>query len=201
MPLVSPVRSVVRRRTGTFAVVLAVSGALGGGGLGAAPSASATRPATCKTSSLRAVAHGDAGLGHGSYVVVLRNVAATSCRLSGYPRVVTSPLGPLTEMFSTDFRGTNRLRAVAHDTRIGYSGGLNTLHGPLPVVILAARIGRASFVVEWIEISSRKTCRSFARLYVTPPGSMSSIRLDNAGLLCSALEVHPIVKGTSGFLT
>lgn len=190
-----------RRRAGTVALSLAMLGAFSVCGPGTTPSASATSAPTCKTSYLRATAHGNAGLGHGSYIVELRNVAAASCRLSGYPRVVTSPLGPLTKMFSPVFRGTSRLRAVAHETRMGYSGGLNTLHGPLPVVTLAAHTGRASFVIEWIEISSRKTCRSFARLYVTLPGSTSPIRLDDAGLLCSILEVHPIVKGSTGFLS
>ena len=189
-----------RRRAGTVALSLAVLGAFSVYGPGKAPIASATSAPTCQTSSLRATALGNAGLGHGSYIVELRNVTATSCRLSGYPRVVTSPLGPLTGTFSPVFRGSSRLRAVVHDARMGYSGGLNTLYGPLPVVTLAAHTGRASFVIEWIEVSPRKTCRSFARLYVTLPGSMSPIRLDDAGLLCSILEVHPIVKGSTGFL-
>ena len=200
VPLMSRFLRVARRRANTVAAALVVLGAFSVYGPGKAPSASATSAPTCKTSSLRATALGNAGLGHGSYIVELRNVTATSCRLSGYPRVVTSPLGPLTGTFSPVFRGSSRLRAVAHDARMGYSGGLNTLYGPLPVVTLAAHTGRASFVIEWIEVSPRKTCRSFARLYVTLPGSMSPIRLDDAGLLCSILEVHPIVKGSTGFL-
>lgn len=192
---------VARQRASTVAVALVVLGAFSVYGPGKAPSASATSDPTCGTSSLRATTLRNAGLGHGSYIVELRHVAATSCRLSGYPRVVTSPLGPLTGMFSPVFRGTSRLRAVAHDTRMGYSGGLNTRHGPLPVVTLAAHTGRASFVIEWIEVSPRNTCRSFARLYVTLPGSTSPIRLNDPGLLCSILQVHPIVKGMSGFLS
>lgn len=163
---------------------------------------SASALPTCKSAALHLTTSSNAGLGHGSLIVVVHNQGNSACRMSGYPRVVTSSLGPLTSMFSPVFRGTSSLRAVAKDTISGYAGGLNLpWHKPLPVVTLRAKTGVSSFVVEWIEISSKKTCRSFARLYVTPPGASGAIRLDSPGLLCSALYVHPVVTGTTGSLT
>ena len=96
---------VARRRANTVAAALVVLGAFSVYGPGKAPSASATSAPTCRSSSLRTTALRNAGLGHGSYIVELRNVTATSCRLSGYPRVVTSPLGMLTPLVGAPLAG------------------------------------------------------------------------------------------------
>lgn len=161
-----------------------------GHGASASPGARAgvsrtpTGPQRCELTHLR-VTTGleDAGSGHRAVAVVFRNEGSAACWLRGYPGVD-----------GLDRSGVTRAHAVR--TLSGYLGGT----WREPQTVLLKRGGSASALVEALgfEAADGAACEPYATLAVTPPGDVRSVRLPWHTDSCSALEVHPVVAGTSG---
>lgn len=128
-----------------------------------------------------------AGLGHVALPLLFTNDGTATCTLSGYPGVA-----------ALDSSGAQV--AQAQRTPQGYLGGLEGYSGgPLPVVSLAPG-QTASAMVEGTDnpAGTATSCVTYAALLVTAPDTTTSVRVDSALPGCSALEVHPVVEGTSG---
>jgi len=128
---------------------------------------------------------GDAGSGHRSHVVMFRNTGGTPCQLQGYPGVAA-------------IDGDGKQVAQAARTERGYLGGLASGRN-VPTVTLAAGQS-ASAMVEGLgfNASDGSACTAYKGFDVTAPEDTGSTRLMVATDLCSDLQVHPIVVGTTG---
>lgn len=150
----------------------------------AAPTASGTALSNCRRPDLTvSVGAKDAGLGHRSVVLVFTNAGPTACKLHGYPNVA-----------GLDEAG--KQVAQATQTPNGYMGGL-AAGAPIPTVTVAAG-QQASAMVEALA-SAAGGC-PYKKILVTAPNDTTATSLpwnDIDG--CSALRVHPVVPGTSGY--
>jgi hypothetical protein len=166
----------------------------------------------CTASSLKITASSNGGLGHGAYIIEFHNVSAHRCKLAGYPRI----MAPLAAATTSTLPGEitplpSQISVVAKDEVNGYAGGINgsvrqmrRLAHRTPIISLPAHTGVASAVVEWTDESPNQAtaCSTIAHLLITPPGQRRQVAVpvDAFGILCSAMYVHPILPGTSGFL-
>jgi Protein of unknown function (DUF4232) len=128
-------------------------------------------------------ADGQGAAGTLSMLLVFRNVSGHRCSLYGYPGA--SIVGPGGE----DLLDAKRVR-----------GGLATM----PTVTLDAG-ERASTLLEWSDVPSGTgsggcQVQGAANLAVTPPNFTQSTTFSlGAGTeICSAFEIHPVVKGATG---
>ncbi|MBO0871386.1 MAG: DUF4232 domain-containing protein [Micromonosporaceae bacterium] len=152
------------------------------------PSASPTgtpAPGVCATSGLTvSLGHAGAGAGHRGVAVVFGNSGSVGCYLRGYPRVVA-------------LDASGRQVASATHTPRGYLGGLAQGHSIGKVTLAPG--GTGSAYVEGMAFNPDGTaCTGYRALLVTPPGGTSPTRLDLTGDLCSGLQVHPVVSGSTG---
>lgn len=122
---------------------------------------------------------------YGVIVVRLKNVSAHECSLSGYPSV----------------QGINQWNGVvftAAHTRDSYMGGWESTK-PLPVIVLRAKAGVASFLVDYITGDDIRACPYLNTLRVKVPHSTTVFTLTSTKLqACKYLEVHPFVPGLMG---
>jgi hypothetical protein len=126
---------------------------------------------------------GDAGMGHRSVVLVFTNKGSRPCRMAGYPGVAA-------------LNGGGSQVAQAQRTLSGYLGGVAS--GSAPRVMLAAG-QQASALVEGLgSTGAVSPCTGYAGLLVTIPDDTASTRLSWATDVCSDLQVHPVVPGTTG---
>jgi hypothetical protein len=131
------------------------------------------------------------GLTHVGLPIELRNVAAVACRIRGYPRVLA-------------VNAAGHVVATARQTPSGYLGGLFNAGSHTPPLVTLDPGKRASAFVEGYDYSlatgGAKGCAPYPALLVTPPNSTRSVRvlLPSPRSLCSGLQVHPVVPGTSG---
>jgi hypothetical protein len=127
----------------------------------------------------------NAGSGHRSVVLLFTNTGSEACRLTGYPGVA-----------GLDAAGTQV--AQAQRARSGYAGGLVS-GGSAPIVTLAPGQA-ASALVEALAFNATdgSHCTAFAGLLVTVPDDTASTRVPWGNDGCSALQVHPVVPGTTG---
>jgi hypothetical protein len=132
---------------------------------------------------------GGAGLGHVAEIIVIRNISASACRVTGYPTVRMTG-------------GASVVASVARRTRNGYLGGLGGPNAtvPLPVVTLRARGGTASSMVEGtdVPVGNAVSCVSYTRVSITLANLKPPYRFSTKFPGCSRPQVHPIVKGSSG---
>jgi hypothetical protein len=144
----------------------------------------ATTPA-CRRPEMEVTEGGtDAGSGHRSLTLIFTNVGTRACRVSGYPGVA-----------GLDAGGTQV--AQAQRTPKGYLGGL--IAGSPPVLTLAPGASVAALVEALaFNVSDGSACKAFGGLLVTVPDDTVTTRLPWNSDGCSALEVHPIVLGTTG---
>ena len=166
----------------------------------------------CTTSSLKITASANGGLGHGAYVIEFHNVSAQRCKLAGYPRIVAPLVASTTRGAPGEIAPLpSQISIIARDELSGYAGGIigsvtqmRRYAHSVPIISLSAHTGIASSAVEWIDMSPNQVtkCSTITHLLVTPPGQSRqvAIPIDAFGLLCSAMYVHPIVLGNSGFL-
>ncbi|HEV3186842.1 MAG TPA: DUF4232 domain-containing protein [Acidimicrobiales bacterium] len=146
----------------------------------------------------------NAGLGHGAFRVVVRNVGPSTCSLSGYPRVVV----PLDDHRDPSVQRSYQ-RVVppgsfdsVRDTTSTYAGGYD---GPvtksgrvaLPTVDLSPRTGIASFTIEWIE-TSPKACPISVDLEIGLRGDAANVTSRQVLFMCSGVFVTPFVPGDTG---
>ena len=133
----------------------------------------------------------------GGFVVRYRNLSPYACTLSGYPTVigVVSPTGPA---------------QAATDVVSGVLGGWQTYAAraqePLPTVVLSAKGGMASSVVEFVSTGSAQSlCFTkryplwFHSVWLNLPGGTRPFALSvPAVIVCSYFDTNPIVPGTTG---
>jgi hypothetical protein len=131
-----------------------------------------------------------AGLGHVADLIVVTNISADTCTLSGYPSVKMTGAAKTASV------------VVARKTQNGYLGGLGGTGAALalPVVKLRAHGGIASSMVEGDDTppGNAVTCLLFTKVSVAIPRLSPTYRLTIKFPGCVRPEVHPIVKGTSG---
>jgi len=127
-----------------------------------------------------------AGLGHEGVVVLFRNTSAAACVLAGYPGVAA-------------LDATGRQVAQAERTPSGYLGGMET-GSTTPRAVTLGPGATASALVEGTDVpeGTATSCPTYAALLVTPPTSTRSQRLTASLPGCSPLQVHPVVRGTTG---
>lgn len=149
------------------------------------PAAGPRTPQRCTAAQLD-VLLGDqsAGTGHRGVPLILQNRGDQACWLRGYPGVD-----------ALDRAG----KTLAHAKRTphGYLGGIR---GDEPARVLLAPGELASALVEAsaFRVGDGGTCTPYAALLVTAPDETRSVRLPWSTDSCSALEVHPVVPGTTG---
>lgn len=142
-------------------------------------------PGRCRIANLTVtLGSQDSASGHRSVAVVFRNSGSTTCRLTGYPGV--DAVG-----------GDGRTLAHAERTPRGYLGGV--AQGARPSAVTLRPGGVASALVEASGFrADGASCTAYARLVVTPPDDVRSVRLRWDTDSCSDLEVHPVVAGATG---
>jgi hypothetical protein len=132
---------------------------------------------------------GGAGLGHIAEIIVITNISASACRVSGYPTVRMTG-------------GANVVATVARRTRNGYLGGLGGPNAtvPLPVVTLRAHGGTASSMVEGgdVPIGNAVECVLYTKVSITFAIMSPPYRFATRFFGCIRPQVHPIVKGSTG---
>jgi hypothetical protein len=204
--------SKVAKSVGCASIVLLTAGALAGCGKGV-PTASrattttttahttppsttpttATTPATaipatseCAFAQLSVTAtSGEGALGHVADVVQFENISSTPCQLSGYPGVAA-------------LNGSGQQEVQAVRTLNGYMGGVPT--GSIPPVVTLVPGDTASSTLEGtdVPVGNESNCPSYPALLVTPPNTRQSVTVAVEIEGCSAIQVHPVVAGTSG---
>jgi len=150
-------------------------------------SSTTTKVADCTFSQLSVSAgQAAAGVGHVGVPLVLRNVGASTCTLTGYPGVA-----------ALDAQGNQA--AQAQRTPGGYLGGLPA-GTTVPIVVTLAPGQAASAMVEGTDVptGTATSCPQYPALLVTPPNTTQSVRVTAALPGCSPIEVHPVVPGVTG---
>jgi hypothetical protein len=131
-----------------------------------------------------------AALGHAGLILVFTNTWPAPCSVQGYPGAGV-----------TDRPGTVVLNATRQLG--GYLGGQYRVPAPVKLAPGTA----ASTVLEWIDFAPANgqapvgaNCPGMdgGRLLVTPPNTRQSASFPAPSTVCSALEVHPLVPGTTG---
>jgi hypothetical protein len=126
------------------------------------------------------------------WVVRYKNASATACTLEGYPNVVEM-------IFAT---GKSQAAKREH---FGYIGGWqrSRIGAPksLPTVVLRARTGVASSMVEWVSTGTAQgsSCPVFTSLWVNVPGGTRAYVMKSWMLVCTYLEANPFVPGDVGW--
>jgi Protein of unknown function (DUF4232) len=165
-----------------------------GTGLGAAPPTSAvssptpaqtTPPAEtdCSLSQLQVSDRaGGSGSTHRSVVLVFHNTSSVTCHLTGYPGVAA--------LDSHDAQTAQATRTLS-----GYLGG-STSAGT--VTLAAGDSVSATVEALAIDATTGNSCTAYAGILVTPPNETHSVKLAWPSDGCSALQIHPVVPGTTG---
>lgn len=172
--------STVRIRLASVLVSFGLAAAAGVAVAGAAFAAPAG--ASCGNSSLAVSASPTQGAtGHGSFVVLFKNVTPSTCTLTGYPG-----------LDALDASGG--VLAHAQRTLNGFMGG-----APAIAAVPIAAGGYASATVEWLNFNPTTTgdCTFSAAVAATAPDTTQTVHLPVSVSICQ-LQVHPTVAGTSG---
>jgi hypothetical protein len=126
--------------------------------------------------------------GHVGDLILLTNVGASACTVTGYPTVSMS--------------GVNVVTTVAKKTKNGFLGGLGGTGTTLtiPVVTLRAHGGAASSIVEGgdVPVGNAVGCVTFTKVSVALAHLSPSYRFTTKFPGCIRPEVHPFVRGSKG---
>ena len=155
---------------------------------GGSSSSSAARAAACTPSDVTiSLGHTGAASGHVGGALLFTNHGSSTCELTGYPRV----------------QAAGGLTAAIQQTPDGYIGGLADPSAKPPYVELAP--GQvASAVVEGSDIPIPATAHCstvLGSLDLWLPGSANSgapTVVSNPAGTCAAIQIHPVVSGTTG---
>jgi Protein of unknown function (DUF4232) len=166
----------------TRAAVLATSATLAAAGLvGAAANAGATAPA-CRNAAL-AISHtpSQGATGHGSFVVLFKNITHSTCSLYGYPGLDA-------------LNASGQVLAHAQRTLHGFAGGAHT---ETTVNVTPGHYASAS--VEWMNFNPVTTgpCTFSKSVAATPANTTHTVHLAVSVSVCR-LQVHPTVAGFTG---
>jgi hypothetical protein len=146
-----------------------------------------TNDPACTTDQIAiTLGEGDAGMSHGSSVLLFHNHGRV-CQLTGYPTVAL-------------LDRTGRTVGVAHPEQGGYLGGYTATgpNPPLPQVRLVNG-STASAMIEGIDgpIPGAPPSPAYTAYQITPPGQHTAIRVPTDTWLTDP-TVHPVVPGTTG---
>lgn len=162
------------------AAVTAVSA--GAAALESAPAGAAAPVPSCK-GALIAFSHGptQGATGHGNVILRFKNVSQSTCSLRGYPGV--DAVGP-----------HGGVLAHARRTLNGFTGGASAVR-----TIVLHSWQSASADLEWhnFNFATSKSCRFSASIAVTPPNTVKTFHRKVSVSVCD-LQIHPVVKGTTG---
>ncbi len=166
-----------------FIAGLAVAGAVASAVVGAASSpAGAAAPVPSCKGALIAVSHSrpQGATGHGNVVVIFRNISQHTCSLRGYPGL--------------DAIGRNgNVLAHARRTLHGFTGGASAVR-----TIVLHSWQQASSDVEWMNFRANGGSCVFSKsIATTPPNTFKTFHRPVSVSVCN-LQVHPVVRGTSG---
>jgi hypothetical protein len=171
-------------RLRTRIAALAVSGTLacvGIGGLAATAEASPSI-AKCGNSAL-SVTHTptEGATGHGSFVLLFRNVSHHTCTIFGYPGLDA-------------LNAKGHLLAHAKRTLHGFAGGAKS-----EKTVKVAPSGFASATVEWMNFNpvTSGACAFSKSVATTPANTTHTVHFAVSVSKCD-LQIHPTVAGTSG---
>lgn len=143
--------------------------------------------AACAAPSLRAVARtAGAATSHEGQIIVYTNGGQIACAMTGYPGLAI-------------VNSAGKQLIQAGRTPSGYLGGIRNGKPPFPTVVLNAGQS-ASALLEGLafDAATGKGCPTEPALLTTPPGSTVSIRLAVSTHICSQVQIHPVVPGTTG---
>lgn len=162
------------------AAAVAVVAAGGVGGLAASAGAAAPVPACQGNLIAVSHSHSQGAMGHGNVILRFRNISQSTCSLRGYPGV--DALGP-----------HGGVLAHAKRTVHGFTGGASSVR-----TIVLHSWQRASADLEWANFGANgKSCRFSRSIAITPPNTSRTVHARVSVSVCS-LQIHPVVKGTSG---
>lgn len=155
-------------------------------GVSSTPRTSASGPGLCTpTVTTFRVGNGGAGLGHAGFTVTVTNASQQPCVTTGYP-------------------GVALLDAAGHQieqaqrTLRGYLGGLPA--GAQPATLTLHPGQQASALIEGTDFdpASGGDCPTSPALLFTLPDNTDSTTLRHDTPACTGLQIHPLIKGTSG---
>lgn len=130
-----------------------------------------------------------AAAGHVGDLIVISNVGASACTVTGYARVSMSG-------------GANVVSTVAKKTKNGYLGGLGGTGTTMsiPAVTLRAHGGAASSIVEGgdVPVGNAVECVTYTKVSVALPLLNPPYRFTTKFPGCIRPEVHPFVRGSKG---
>jgi hypothetical protein len=128
---------------------------------------------------------GTPATGHYSQILLFKNTSTGPCEISGYPGVA-----------GLNSSGQQAIQAVR--TLNGFLGGVPNGASPPAVILTPGQ--SASAIVEGTStpIGTETSCPTYTSVLVTPPNSRQSVTLAIGLSGCSAIQVHPVVPGTSG---
>jgi hypothetical protein len=166
----------------TAALTLLAAGSCLATGLAVgATSASASTPA-CGNSSLTVTqADPEGATGHGSVILLFRNVSAHTCTIYGYPGLDA-------------LNSSGHVLAHAKRTLHGFAGG------PSKETTATLAPGKfASAVVEWMNFNpvTSGPCTISKSIATTPANTTHTVKLPVSVSVCD-LQIHPTVAGANG---
>jgi hypothetical protein len=124
------------------------------------------------------------------WIVRYMNVAASACTLTGYPNIVA-----VNFVTGKSFAAAHQRNGSIGGWRRSYSGQPKAL----PTVVLRARKGVASSMVEYLGASPAPSCPIVTSLWVNVPGGTRPFVLKVSTLVCGYFSANPIVPGTAGW--
>ena len=150
----------------------------------------ASTTAACQETQLSVkIASDGVATGHVGDLIVITNVGASACAMTGYPTVRLSG-------------GANVVATVARMTKNGFLGGLGGAGTtiPIPVVRLRAHGGAASSILEGgdVPVGNAVKCVTFTKMTVTLPRLSPPYRFTTKFPGCIRPQVHPFVPGSKG---
>jgi hypothetical protein len=133
----------------------------------------------------------DSGLTHRSLVLLFTNSGSSTCTLTGYPGATVTNNGQYN--FAPY---VNAQRSLT-----GYMGGTSTV-----TTVSLAPGATASAILEWDAAptdgseANAANCPGMAGGYleITPPNTTVASKFDPPTDMCTAIQIHPVVSGSSG---
>jgi hypothetical protein len=130
-------------------------------------------------------------LGHRGLILLFTNTGSTGCTVAGYPGATVTDNG------QTDFAPL----MDAKRTLTGYEGGTRSV-----TTVTLTPGASASAVLEWLaapadgDDPAAANCPGMAGGYleITPPNTTAATKFQPPADMCSDLQVHPVVAGSSG---
>lgn len=143
--------------------------------------------APCNASSLRVVTRTvGAATTHAGYVISFSNTGQIACGMTGYPGVAI-------------LNSSGKPVVQAARTPSGYIGGVRNGKPPFPTAVLGAG-QTASALLEGLDVNTatNRGCPAQSALLITPPNTTVPVRVAASTRICSQVQIHPVVTGTTG---